>query len=315
MVAYYDERPIRVRLGVDVDDDDDDGGTDVLETMISLSDEEFNMFHNIDRTIYRLLVIDLWRDPVEALQFVALWLWLERVGFKHVVKKILSLPYTVVNELADEAFVCLNIIHNDQASTSCLSSDVTSMQNLIHDDLCLQFFARHRLIAMRGLAKIVNEVCMRVLRDIMQAAMERNATRSLANHAQIKQQQVQQPTVQPGLDQGVGYGPVRVGLPWSQISDVVPPDDRTIFVTFSKGYPVHEWEVREFFTRFYGNCIESLHMQEVMPTEQSLFARIVCRSTSAIEMILNGSDKAKFNINGKHVWARKFVPKYLHQLS
>ncbi|KAE9445230.1 hypothetical protein C3L33_22872, partial [Rhododendron williamsianum] len=30
----------------------------------------------------------------------------------------------------------------------------------------------------------------------------------------------------------------------------VPPDDRTIFLTFSKGYPISENEVREFFTRF-----------------------------------------------------------------
>ncbi|KAE8710441.1 putative RNA-directed DNA polymerase (Reverse transcriptase), Ribonuclease H [Hibiscus syriacus] len=296
-------------------------GFAVLETMIPLSDEDFKMFHNIDRTLYSLLVIDLCLDPVEALQFVALWLWLERVGFKHVVKKILSLPYMVINELADEAFVCLNIIHNDQVSISASANDVTLMQNLIDNDLSLQFFVKHRLIAMRGLAKIVDEVCMRVLRDIMQAAIERNATQSLANHAQQQKQQMmsqqvqQQPTAQPGLAQGVGNGPVRVGHPLTQANEVVPPDDRTIFVTFSKGYPVQEWEVREFFTRFYGNCIESLHMQEVMPNEQSLFARIVCYSTTAIEMILNGSGKAKFNINGKHVWARKFVPKHRHQLS
>lgn len=30
----------------------------------------------------------------------------------------------------------------------------------------------------------------------------------------------------------------------------VPPDDRTIFLTFSKGYPISENEVRDFFTRF-----------------------------------------------------------------
>ena len=79
-----------------------------------------------------------------------------------------------------------------------------------------------------------------------------------------------------------------------------------------KDCPVYEWEVREFFTRTYGDCIESLHMQQVLlPNEQSLFARIVCHSASAIEVILNGMNKAKFTINGKHVWVRKFVPKRL----
>lgn len=31
----------------------------------------------------------------------------------------------------------------------------------------------------------------------------------------------------------------------------VSPDDRTIFLTFSKGYPTTEEEVREYFTRYY----------------------------------------------------------------
>ncbi|KAK8515458.1 hypothetical protein V6N13_139563 [Hibiscus sabdariffa] len=287
--------------------------------MMSVSDQEFNVFHRIDRTLYGLLVMDLWRDPVEALQFVALWLWLERVGFRHVVKKILTLPLMLINELADEAFVCLNIIHNDQVSTLDLANDIHSMQNLIHGDLCLQFFAKHRLIANRGLARILNEVCMRVLGDIMQIAIERNAAQSLVGHARQQQQQVQvqQPGAQPGLHQvmGYGHGPIDMRLPLTRTNEVVPADDRTMFITFSKGYPVYEWEVREFFTRLYGDCIESLHMQEVMPNEQSLFARIVCYSTATIEMILQGSAKVKFNINGKHVWARKFVPKHRHQPS
>ncbi|GMI84319.1 hypothetical protein like AT1G49290 [Hibiscus trionum] len=279
---------------------------------LAVSDQEFGMFHNIDRTLYGLLVMDLWRDPVEALQFVALWLWLERVGFRRVVKKILSLPRVLINELADEAFVCLNIIHNDQVSVPALANDVHSMQNLIHGDLCLRFFAEHRLVATRGLARILNEVCMRVLRDIMQVAIERNVAQSLADHARQQHQVQGQPPVAQQVV-GYGHGPVDVGLPSTRTNEIVPPDDRTMFVTFSKGYPVYEWEVRDFFTKIYGDCIESLHMQEVMLNEQSLFARIVCRSSAAIDMILNGCGKVKFNINGKHVWARKFVPKHRHQ--
>ncbi|KAK6248783.1 hypothetical protein QUC31_020348 [Theobroma cacao] len=275
-----------------------------------VSQEEFNAFHTIDRKLYTLLVINLWRDPVESMQVIALWLWLERVGFKNVVQKILSLPYILTNELADEAVTCLDVINNDQLASLSEGNDIPLMQSLIDRDLSLQFFNKHRLIATQGIARIVNEVCIRALRDIMQHAIERNATRSLADSQKVMSHSLQQPTVQSGLPQ-VGFGPgADVELPWTQESEV-PPDDRTMFVTFSKGYPVHEWEVREFFTRAYGDCIESLHMQEVPPDEQSLFARIVFRSESAIEIILSGMSKAKFTINGKHVWARKFVPKRL----
>ncbi|CAA2973250.1 Hypothetical predicted protein [Olea europaea subsp. europaea] len=74
----------------------------------------------------------------------------------------------------------------------------------------------------------------------------------------------------------------------NQLINEVPREDRTVFATFSGGYPVAEMEVRHFFTTVYGNCIESFRMQEE---------------------ILDGTEKAKFTINGKHVWMRKFVPR------
>ncbi|CAA3030830.1 Hypothetical predicted protein [Olea europaea subsp. europaea] len=92
----------------------------------------------------------------------------------------------------------------------------------------------------------------------------------------------------------------------------VPPDDRTIFLTFSKGYPISEDEVRDFFTRRFGDFIEDIFMQEVTAGEQPLFARLVVRSSSIINSIAGGS-KAKYTINGKHVWARKYVKKQHQQ--
>ncbi|KAL7109484.1 hypothetical protein ACP275_06G178100 [Erythranthe tilingii] len=88
----------------------------------------------------------------------------------------------------------------------------------------------------------------------------------------------------------------------------VGPDDRTIFLTFSKGYPITEDEVREFFTRRFGDFIEDMIMQEVGEEEQVLYARMVSRSMAVIEAIVRGN-KAKYSINGKHVWARKYVKK------
>ncbi|XVE99391.1 hypothetical protein REPUB_Repub03eG0194200 [Reevesia pubescens] len=88
----------------------------------------------------------------------------------------------------------------------------------------------------------------------------------------------------------------------------VAADDRTIFLTFSKGYAISENEVREFFTRTFGeNFIEGIEMQEVPAGEQPLYARLVLKSASGLGIVLNGKAKAKFSINGKHVWSRKFV--------
>lgn len=45
------------------------------------------------------------------------------------------------------------------------------------------------------------------------------------------------------------------------------------------------------------------------PRAQPLYARLVLRPDSSTDVVLNGKTRAKFSINGKHVWARKFVRK------
>ncbi|KAJ0458466.1 hypothetical protein HanIR_Chr15g0785431 [Helianthus annuus] len=90
----------------------------------------------------------------------------------------------------------------------------------------------------------------------------------------------------------------------------IPQENRTIFLTFSKGYPISEQEVRDYFTRMFGDFIETIFMQPVEADNQPLFARIVARSPSMVSAVVDrdGSDgKSKYYINGKHVWARKYV--------
>ncbi|KAK0592452.1 hypothetical protein LWI29_019384 [Acer saccharum] len=93
-----------------------------------------------------------------------------------------------------------------------------------------------------------------------------------------------------------------------QQPEIIPQDQRTIFLTFSKGYPISETEIRDFISSKHGDCIEAIIMQERAAGEQPLYARLVLDlSCSSIEAILGGMSKAKFSINGKHVWARKYV--------
>ena len=90
--------------------------------------------------------------------------------------------------------------------------------------------------------------------------------------------------------------------------EVTPADDRTVFLTFSKGYPISESEVRVHFTRKFGEVIEAIVMQEVQENEQPLFARMVLKMeyASKIEEIVTPMNKNKFTIDGKHVLVRKF---------
>ncbi|XP_071721752.1 uncharacterized protein [Rutidosis leptorrhynchoides] len=83
-------------------------------------------------------------------------------------------------------------------------------------------------------------------------------------------------------------------------------DDRTMFLTFSKGFPVIEEELRELFTKKFGDCIDKVEMQKTNDNQQTLFAKLVLHSTITIDLILMDEPKAKFKINKKHVWARKY---------
>jgi hypothetical protein len=280
----------------------------------TIPQEDFLMIHQMDRDLYKILVTDLSRDPTESMRLLAMWLWLEKVGFHNVVKNIMSLPIILINEIADESMICLTCLTNNN-NTSLISmsssevNDIPLLQSLIENEISLKFFLQNRVEAIRGVEKTRREVCMRAFGDIMQQAMMRNiAERMLENNKflfgstgpmnlQFGSVGIAGAMVQQESNNNGGRG------------GIIPADERTLFVTFSKGYRVEEWEVREFFTMAYGNCIEALFMQETQQNEQPLFARIVFHKVSTIDMILRGASKVKFSINRKHVWVRKFVPK------
>nr|XP_011460710.1 PREDICTED: uncharacterized protein LOC105350410 [Fragaria vesca subsp. vesca] len=259
----------------------------------SMTREEVCLRHAMDRELYTILAILLFRDPVESMKVMAFWLWLEKLGFQNVVKRMLALPLILINELADETVTCLYAINGTFFSYLSQSSDLPLLQAFMDKGVSVQFFYEHRLVAARGIADVGKDVCVKALSDIMVHAIERNT--AYKNSIAANQSQVRP-----------SPSTIRKQPPPARRNEV-PPEDRTMFVTFSKGYPVHESEVIQFFTRVYGDCIESLKMQEVQPIQQALYATIVFYSANTVEAILSGMKKAKFTINGKHVWVRKFV--------
>lgn len=278
--------------------------------------DELKLFHGIDRSLYLILVRDLARNPLESLYIMGLWMWLERGGFYNFISKILSLPPFLVNELADEAVTCLKCV-NFRFPFSSEASEIPLTHSLVKKDISLQYFHDKRVTAFHEIQGLVNKVCIPSLSDIM----ERHRLGGFSQSSAQSQMMV------PELSASTSYTPSHVDNSLAHSffsmrigSDATPSrskarvnetsrNERTMFVTFSKGYPVSEDEVREFFRRLFGNCIESLHMQEVRSDEQALYAKIVFFRSSFIRSILSGASKAKFTINGKHVWMRKFVPK------
>ncbi|KVH98303.1 uncharacterized protein LOC112510915 [Cynara cardunculus var. scolymus] len=254
---------------------------------LRITQAEFNDYHAVDRKLYATLVFDLWRDPIEAIQMMAIWIWLERVGigFPDLTRRILNLPAQWIDKIGSEALLCWACLDNTSllCPSSVLYFPLTNM--LLKKDLPIELFRKFREISIFGINEVINGVCANCLKDIWDGAITRNVHMKF-----LQRMATHEPVVPPQTAE-------------------VQPDNRTLFVTFSRGYPVCEQEVREFLSGVFGECIESFYMQEVSAGENALFAKIVLNHPSYIHLILGGARKAKFTINGKHVWVRKFIPR------
>ncbi|KAF5729533.1 hypothetical protein HS088_TW21G01700 [Tripterygium wilfordii] len=359
-----------------------------------VTQEEFKMFHNIDRKLFSRLVLSLSREIGQSMQVIAFLLWLEHAGYAmNLIHQMNSLQDYILVALVDEVVLCLKCIESlvfDPNSKQYVKG-VPLVENVTKNAVSITYFRENRIKIINEVARNMNDVCVRAFDDIVNhvqssrqqslnqvpyygpppqkispssGAVYYNAS-ALGGYGPPAQPNLQQrmagpsvPAVNPNLvskkvgsrayragpsvaprDPNVAYNKTGV-LPTRSIDDdisealglsnirtgddhhrdrdrtvvveedaAVQPDDRTIFLTFSKGYPISENEVKEFFTGMIGDCLESIYMQEVPAGEQPLYARLVVPSESVIEAVLDGRSKAKFSINGKHVWARKYVRK------
>ncbi|KAJ4749320.1 hypothetical protein LUZ62_083725 [Rhynchospora pubera] len=60
----------------------------------------------------------------------------------------------------------------------------------------------------------------------------------------------------------------------------------------------------------WGDCIEKVMMERVPPggTILPMYGRVVFKTDTYINLLLDGERVSMYNINGRHLWARKYVP-------
>ncbi|KAF7008893.1 hypothetical protein CFC21_023544 [Triticum aestivum] len=86
---------------------------------------------------------------------------------------------------------------------------------------------------------------------------------------------------------------------------------RSLFITFSKGFPLTREEISAYFTERWGEgCVESVMIQRTPPLgEAPRYGRVAFRWASVAEAVLGGQRLVKLLVNGRQLWARKYVPK------
>ncbi|CAN1761093.1 hypothetical protein LINPERHAP1_LOCUS7784 [Linum perenne] len=257
------------------------------------------------------MVINLMCDSAESLLIVAAWLWLEQMGYPNIINLMASLSDTVVDVLCNELAMALASMQSVAGLSLFPNGGMMSATSAIMSQtFSMKVFHNHRFTTITEIKNFLTTVCARVFGDILQPMCKVSDADELGTghlvipgfpHPLFGYLTITPPNCRPRYQQGGLWG----WEPYNNATD----DDKTLFLTFSMGFPVTKDEVVELFTRKYGEgSVVSVMMQEnvVCGEQQTLFAKMMMRSVTVVDEVLGGNRIAKFRINGKHIWARKY---------
>ncbi|KAL2460875.1 hypothetical protein Adt_44295 [Abeliophyllum distichum] len=88
-----------------------------------------------------------------------------------------------------------------------------------------------------------------------------------------------------------------------------PEDDRSLFMTFSHGFPLAWFEIREYLTEVYGNCVEYVHNHRRADGRSAEFGKIVFTTSHMPCAIMQGREVVRHVIRNRPVWLKRFRPR------
>ncbi|KAB2074042.1 hypothetical protein ES319_A07G126200v1 [Gossypium barbadense] len=244
--------------------------------------KQLQQFHNIDRMAYSRLVLTLRFDPFPSMKIVAFWNFLERIGFKHFVHNLLHFSDRMIFSLAKVTLVCLECLFcAPQEIFPWVHLDFPEMNKLVGQEILLSFLFKNREAVEGMIEDFVKDVCQVAFMDIVEGNLG-------CKPSSNPDSELDSPTSDDGGDNRELFtddGKARVDS-----------EDRSLFMTFSRGHPVSNQELHGFIVGKYGKCVEAIYMDK-NPSHFD-FSRI-----------LGGQKLVKLFINGKQVRVRRFVPK------
>ncbi|CAM0956197.1 unnamed protein product [Alopecurus aequalis] len=297
---------------------------------------ELALFHGSERSLFHRLVRDLAQDAESMRWVMALWLWFESAGHHNFIRRLSALPGPVVVRFVEEALACLaRLAGRELAGAGELLPCTNALLAEAIDDV--GYFDTNRDEVMPGVRSMYKNVCRVVFDDSCLADdalfLPSSATSRVRNGASMPRA-VGTPVVAafagsaPGVRQRAApFSRLNaMAAPWTPVRAVyepqpqqqqpiispLPEEFRSLFITFSRGYPINREDIEDFFNAVYGPCVEAV-MVETPPLGQlPVYGRVVLRSPAMIPVLLDGQQTAKYIIKGRHLWARVYVPSARH---
>ncbi|CAA7031492.1 unnamed protein product [Microthlaspi erraticum] len=283
---------------------------------VSVTREEFNAFHKSDRALFTRLVFSLKRDINQSCKIVSFLLYLEKnAPVSNLVVNLAALPDYFVNALADEVVTCLTCMCYETFPNFVATFGknikfftIPLIMRMTGESLSLAVIHQNRQNILLAVKTNLTRICYPAFEDIcVRAAMHNKETEEREKAVEKMSNLAISKVVHKGEQETAAGASTVDGF---SDEEQVMAENRTVFLTFSKGYPIAEAEVHGYFTRRFGDIIEAIYMPGVEGNEQqALYARMVLHSAAKIpEIVTTGITRTKYTINGKHVWARKFIP-------
>ncbi|KAK3143040.1 hypothetical protein QOZ80_4BG0357070 [Eleusine coracana subsp. coracana] len=247
-------------------------------------------FHRIDR----LLFLGAGHEP--ARDAVALLMWLHRSGACARVDPVARVPVLVRDPAAAALLVAEARAVLDGHASSVSTTPFLSC-------LCGEDGARVRRLLVvccprPGVAEVLHGVGALVFDDRLHALVRRYE------------------------EEGGGAAlPPELAAPYLRLycstsralaaaAQIEEEDGRSLFITFSKGYPLTREEIIGFFTEMWGaDCVAKVMMEKTPAGEPPTYGRIVLRRASIVSAVLGDRSLVKLVVNGRQLWARKYVPR------
>ncbi|XP_074558573.1 uncharacterized protein LOC141814516 [Curcuma longa] len=266
-----------------------------------ISVRDLLLFHKVDRAAYDQLVA-LGTSSTVARNVVSLLMWLENIGINALAHlRLHANNPAVVLRIAADAEAILNCLRSDgppiQPPTLGALGAIPLIASLASHPLDLHFFHRHRDAAVLGLAYNLIRIGPVIFNDDLQATL----TSYDAAAAEARRLNLPPP-------------PLPLALARSYMDAVAelsttPEDERSIFITFSRGYPLTQEDIEEYFTSKWGKCVEKVTVARSASAVAPVYGKVVFKKEAYMGLVLNGLDLVKFTIKRKQMWARKYEPR------
>ncbi|XP_020589757.1 uncharacterized protein LOC110031063 [Phalaenopsis equestris] len=271
------------------------------------------LFHRHEREFFNRLIHRLGQRHVPTQWVMSLWLWFESIGHHDFIRRVSSSSDQLVLHFLAEAKACLlRLIFNSSSDQQDDEHEPLLLTNtLVSEPIGLRFFDYHHQEALHGVLYFQKNVSEIIFNDNITDQIAAHQVLSSGLHINWR------PSVQYNVreDHFASSSALMLnsmaGTSSAPVTDRSPEEQRSMFITFSRGYPLTRDEIKDFFNMRFGRpCVEMVMIEKAPVGVPPMYGRVVFTTASVIAVLLNGQKTAKFMIKGRHLWARVYVPRH-----